>query len=94
MMPLRFNRITPVLKQYHVAYAALFGSYAKGTATAKSDVDLLVRFRKPVGFFELVRLEQKLSKKLHRPVDIVTEKALSPHIRDAVLSEALRIYGR
>ena len=34
--------LTPVFKQYGVRSATLFGSYAKGNATEKSDVDILV----------------------------------------------------
>ena len=34
--------LTPVFEQYGVKRAVLFGSYAKGTADDKSDVDLLV----------------------------------------------------
>ena len=36
------TRITPVLKNYGVRNAVLFGSYAKGEADANSDIDLLV----------------------------------------------------
>ena len=36
------GRLTPVFEKYGVRRAVLFGSYAKGTATAKSDVDLFV----------------------------------------------------
>ena len=36
------NRVSPVLKKYHMTQAILFGSYSKGTANEKSDVDLVV----------------------------------------------------
>lgn len=52
-------KLLPVFQEYNVRHAVLFGSYAKGTATHKSDVDLLVdsglkglRF---VGLIEAVR---------------------------------------
>ena len=32
----------PIFEQYGVKRAILFGSYAKGKATAKSDIDILV----------------------------------------------------
>lgn len=35
-------RLTPVFTQYGVKYAVLFGSYAKGIADEKSDIDLMV----------------------------------------------------
>lgn len=36
------DRLTPIFEKHGVRKAILFGSYAKGTASANSDVDLLV----------------------------------------------------
>lgn len=36
------NRLTPILQNFDVKSAILFGSYAKGTANPRSDVDLVV----------------------------------------------------
>ena len=36
------NRITPVAEKYHLKAVYLFGSYARGTATETSDIDLLI----------------------------------------------------
>jgi hypothetical protein len=36
------NCLSPIFQQYGVKTAVLFGSYGKGTATSRSDVDLLV----------------------------------------------------
>lgn len=36
------NILSPIFQQNGVKQAILFGSYAKGVATAKSDIDLLV----------------------------------------------------
>lgn len=55
-----------------VASVSLFGSYAKGTANSKSDVDLLVTFTSAVvSLFTMARLLSCLEKKLGTPVDIV-----------------------
>ena len=51
--------LTPVFDQYHISKAIIFGSVAKGTATKKSDLDLLVKSNlrglKFVGFMEAIR---------------------------------------
>lgn len=51
--------LTPIFDRYGISRAVLFGSVAKGTATAKSDLDLLVdnklRGLKFVGFMEDIR---------------------------------------
>ena len=53
------NVLTPVFHDYGILRAVLFGSVAKGTATEKSDLDLLVDSRlhglRFVGFMEAVR---------------------------------------
>lgn len=66
----------------------LFGSAARGTAKAASDVDFLVEMEPGRTLLDLMRLEGALEELLGRPVDIVTEPSLSPHIRDRVLAEA------
>ena len=51
--------LAPVLSQYNVKSATLFGSYGKGSANASSDVDLLVdsglKGLKFVGLIEALR---------------------------------------
>jgi uncharacterized protein len=70
----------------------LFGSVARGDDTATSDVDLLVDFAEPVGYFELIRAEDGLSGFFGRSVDLLTEPAISPFMREAVLREATVIF--
>ncbi|GAB3809436.1 nucleotidyltransferase family protein [Spirosoma humi] len=62
---------------YPLASLALFGSYADGTATENSDVDILVEFKQPVGF-EFIDLSIELESLLQKPVDLVTRKAIKP----------------
>lgn len=57
-----------------VAAAYLFGSEARGTARAGSDVDVAVLFtaEPPKGFAGLcLGLQGELERRLHRPVDLV-----------------------
>ena len=80
-----------IQQKYHVRRLALFGSAARGEQTPASDVDLLVEFDEPIGFFDFVRLEQSLGEILHAKVDLVSSKALKPAIRDEVLSQAVYV---
>jgi hypothetical protein len=76
----------PLLKrEYSVVKCGLFGSYSSGSPTMKSDIDLLVQFEKPVGFFRFIELENYLSDKLEAKVDLVTEDALKPLIKPYVM---------
>lgn len=67
----------------------LFGSFARDEACADSDVDLLVEFRRPIGFFEFVRLQRELGERIGRNVEFVTRAALKPRLRDRIRAEAV-----
>ena len=63
------NAIAPVLKQYGVSKAVLFGSYAQGCASEQSDVDLMVDSGlRGLAFTGLI---EDLFGKLNKPVDVV-----------------------
>lgn len=49
-------------------------------ATASSDADILVRFPEPTTLLELARIERELGDLLGKPVELVTEPSLSPHL--------------
>ncbi|MCC5931172.1 MAG: nucleotidyltransferase family protein [Cyclobacteriaceae bacterium] len=75
---------------YSIESMAVFGSYAKNSATTDSDVDILVTFKKPIGwsFFDL---KEELEIRLGKKIDLVTPNALKSLIKDAILKEAIDI---
>lgn len=87
------NSLPAIKSSYHVQYLGVFGSTARGQQTAGSDVDLLVDFSRPVGFFAFIRLENHLSKLLNKKVDLVARQALKPVIKDDILKEVIDING-
>lgn len=92
----RLRADRPHLKQMGVKSLALFGSVARGEQAESSDVDLLVEFDKPVGFFELVDLEEHLTTLLGVPrVDLVLRRAVFDELKDDILAEAVgwEVYG-
>lgn len=59
-------------KEYPIKRAELFGSYANGSNTPDSDVDLLVEFATPrVSLLTLNKVKYRLEELLHTDVDIV-----------------------
>jgi hypothetical protein len=74
-------------KKYKVKKIGIFGSYVKNKAKKGSDVDILVEFEEPIGFFEFIELENFLGKKIGIKVDLVTKKALKPTIRKRIFKE-------
>ena len=91
------KKIVPVLLPYGVKRIALFGSVVREEDTLESDVDILVKLkppneRPPLGLFKWVALEEELSQKLGRKVDLVTEDGISPYIRPYIDGEKVILY--
>ena len=74
-------------EQYGLKGIGVFGSYIKGEQKEKSDLDILIELDKPIGFVRFMRLESALSKLLGVRVEMVTRKALKPHIGKRILQE-------
>jgi len=66
----------------------VFGSFARGEECPDSDLDLLVDLEPGRDLLDIVAIKQDLEALLGRKVDVVTERAVSPYIRAAVLKEA------
>lgn len=92
MEKLDIKEVIEICKAHGTQKVALFGSFVRGEAGPDSDVDLIVDFGRPIGLLALVRLERELSELLGRKVDLLTEKAISPHLRDRILNEQQVIY--
>ncbi|HHT9121965.1 MAG TPA: nucleotidyltransferase family protein [Candidatus Wunengus sp. YC63] len=74
-------------EQYGLKEIGIFGSYVKGEQKEKSDIDMLIELEKPIGFVRFMRLENALSQLLGVRVEMVTRKALKPHIGKRILQE-------
>ena len=76
----------------HGAYnVRVFGSMARGDAGPESDVDLLIDVRPSTSSWFPAGLIVDLEDLLGRRVQVVTERALNPDLRERVLSEATTI---
>jgi predicted nucleotidyltransferase len=79
------------LAEKHGAYnARVFGSVARGEANSDSDVDFVVDVQPWVGL-DFLGLWDDLETLLGREVDLVTEQALKPRIRERILREAVAL---
>lgn len=83
---------TPKLREVHkVASLYIFGSFARGENSSKSDIDFLVEFSSPeITLFDLARLKLFLEELLKRKVDLVTSDALKEPMKGDVKKEAIR----
>ena len=96
------RRITPIAQKYHLAAVYVFGSYARGEATAESDIDLLVDLSgSTVHGFLLGSLYNDLQNALETEVDLITVASLSQPtkhrstlaFREEIVRERMMIYG-
>jgi len=77
-------------EKYQVKNIGIFGSYSRGEATPKSDVDILVEFSEPLGW-EFFDLKEFLEKILDRNVDLVTEHGIREQMKAQILREVVFI---
>ncbi len=77
--------------RFGVKVLALFGSVARGEAQPDSDVDILVEFQGPATFDSYMDLKFFLEDLLGCKVDLVTRKALKPHLKPYVEREAIYV---
>ena len=96
------RRVAPVAKKYRLAAVYLFGSYARGDATAESDVDLLVDLTgSVVRGLNFALLYRDLENALGCGIDLVTADSLEVpttrrgqlHFRETVKRERRMIYA-
>ena len=78
-------------EQYGINRIGLFGSYAKGTAVKKSDVDVVIDIRKP-DLFTLVHIKDELEELLNVRVDIVRDRReMNSYLKKHIEKEAIYV---
>ena len=85
------DKIIPILLKYGVSRASLFGSFARGEETEKSDVDILIDLPHGMSLFGFADLKMELEDKLKKDVDLVTYRSIHPLLKDSILKE--RLFG-
>ena len=86
--------LAAVCRKHDVRILKIFGSAARGEDHPESDVDFIVEFEGDKSLFDLVGLQLDLEEFLGRDVDVLTEPALSPYLRDRILASASVVYDR
>jgi predicted nucleotidyltransferase len=86
------NRVLPILRRHAIKRAAIFGSFARGEATSRSDVDFLIEYKTTnKSLFDLIDLKSELEDILGRKVDIVTYRSIYWRLRKKILAEQVVI---
>ena len=80
----------PILKKNGVVKAGIFGSYARGEAKKRSDIDFLVKTKK-MGLLEFAHIKVELEEKLKKKVDLVEYEMIKPLVKKDILADEVRI---
>ena len=88
------DQLIDTLKRNKVAFAALFGSRAKGSEKSESDYDFLIEFQPGAKYtlFDIVEVKDDLQEILQSPVDVITTAALNPRLKEEILSSMQVLY--
>jgi len=79
------RELKPLLQgKFAVERIGYFGSYSRNEQTKNSDIDILVYFRKPIGW-DFFDLQDLLEKELKLKVDLVSAKALKQQLKESIL---------
>lgn len=82
----KLKELKPILFQkYFVDRIGYFGSYSRNEQNEDSDIDILVSFKKPLGW-EFFDLQELLENELKLKVDLVSERALKKQLRQIILN--------
>lgn len=82
-----------IFDDFDIEYCYLFGSYAKGKATEKSDVDLLIAT--PISGMHFFDLVEAIREGLKKKVDVLSREQLNnnPDLMNEILKDGIKIYG-
>ncbi|MCB1149074.1 MAG: nucleotidyltransferase family protein [Chlamydiia bacterium] len=94
-----YSEVKKILKKHQksltnrgVKSLAIFGSTALGKSSKKSDVDILIDFEAKKGLFEFVDTKLYLEEILGCEVDLVSKRALHPHLKNKIILEAKNVF--
>lgn len=69
----------------------VFGSVARDEDASDSDIDFLIDMEESRSLLDLVGLKQDLEAMLNRPADVLTERGISPYLRERILRESVAL---
>ena len=84
------DKILRIAASYGARDLRVFGSVSRGEANPKSDIDILITLETGRSLLDIVGLKQDQDL-LGCKVDVVTEDAVSPYIREEILSNAISL---
>ena len=88
------QRILPVAQKYGLKAVYLFGSYARGEATPKSDLDFRIERGRIRSLFELSAMYNDLSEGFQKNLDLLTSQNIEPEFLATIQPEEVLVYAQ
>lgn len=85
--------VSPIAANHGVERVFLFGSYARGEATAKSDLDFRIDCGNATDYFALGQMYCDLEDSFQKKLDVLTTGSLDRKFLDRIGKEEILIYG-
>ncbi len=86
------EKLIPLLREFDVVKAGIFGSYATGGYDENSDIDVVVQFVEGKSLLDLVGLKYALEEATNKKADVLTYNSIYPKLRDIILKEEVILY--
>lgn len=86
------QKLSDIASAHGICYLALFGSFARGEATSDSDIDLAIRFSRPVTLFDYVDVQLEMEAVLGSPVDLVPIDDVYEFVRESMNRDLMVLY--
>ena len=84
----------PIAKRYGISALYLFGSYARGEATASSDLDFRIEKGEQNSAYALASLYGDLQDGFDKELDVLTTPMLSERFLNRIRPEEVLIYAQ
>ena len=90
------EKLAQICRDNDIVFMALFGSFAKGQQKKKSDIDIVIRFKKGKRktLFDLLEIEKELRKMFGKKVDLLTINSVSPYLKKEILETQRVVYEK
>ncbi|MBE0617125.1 MAG: nucleotidyltransferase domain-containing protein [Proteobacteria bacterium] len=71
----------------------MYGSRVRGDNSPESDLDIVIECPKLFSLYDLVKLQQELSRVLGIEAHVTTYRSLDPGMQDDILKDEVRLFG-
>jgi len=78
-------------RRYGISRIGVFGSYAKGKATGRSDIDIVIELETP-DIFKMVHIKEELEQLLGKRVDLIRKRdGMNHYLKKHIEKEAVYV---